>query len=155
MWQQVLHAASHVELPLAASPPLPRYGEPTTIRPRLGQAGFRLAVLEAYDRSCAVTTEHSLPVLEAAHIRPYGEGGEHSVQNGLLLRSDIHRLFDLGYVTISNDHRFRVSRRLRDDFANGKTYYALANRRLHTPRDRALQPHPDMLEWHAETRFLA
>jgi hypothetical protein len=41
------------------------------------------------------------------------------VSNGLLLRSDIHRLFDKGYVTVTPDHHFEVSRRLKDDFETG------------------------------------
>ena len=81
-----------------------------------GQGIFRIGVTDAYDRACAVTTEHSLPVLEAAHIRPYSEGGEHRVSNGLLLRSDIHRLFDKGYVTVTPDYRFLLSQRLKQDF---------------------------------------
>jgi putative restriction endonuclease len=71
---------------------------------------FRLAVTKAYGSACAVTQEHSLPALEAAHIQPYGKGGEHQVQNGLLLRSDVHRLFDKGYVTLlqwHNEHVFQ------------------------------------------------
>lgn len=50
--------------------PADRYGEPMWLRPRLGQGTFRIAVTDAYARSCAVTGEHSLPALEAAHIRP-------------------------------------------------------------------------------------
>ena len=76
-----------------------RSGAPRLIVPRLGQASFRLGVLDAYGQQCAVTTEHSLPVLEAAHIRPWSAGGAHALPNGLPLRSDLHRLFDLGYVT--------------------------------------------------------
>ena len=90
-----------------------RTGRPRLIRPRLGQASFRLAVLDAYGQQCAVTHEHSLPVLEAAHIRPWHVGGEHEIPNGMPLRRDLHRLFDLGYVTIRPDLRFAVSRRLR------------------------------------------
>jgi putative restriction endonuclease len=56
----------------------PRFGEPTLIRPRLGQGAFRIAVTDAYQRRCAVTGERTLPALDAAHIRPYGEGGEHA-----------------------------------------------------------------------------
>ena len=70
----------------------PRYGEPVLTRPRLGQGAFKLLVTDAYDGACAVTQEHSLPVLEAAHIRPYAEEGPHEVGNGLLLRTDIHKL---------------------------------------------------------------
>lgn len=58
-------------------------GKPVLIKPRLGQATFRLAVLDAYGGQCAVTMEHSLPVLEAAHIRPWAEGGMHEIRNGI------------------------------------------------------------------------
>jgi putative restriction endonuclease len=104
---------------------VPRYGEPTLIRPRLGQGAFRISVTDVYDRRCAVTGERTLPLLDAAHIRPYSHGGEHEITNGLLLRTDIHRLFDLGYVTVSSDGKFEVGRRLKEDFENGKYYYAM------------------------------
>lgn len=104
---------------------LPRYGEGVLVKPRFGQGTFRIAVTEAYQSACAVTSEHSLPALEAAHIKPYGEGGEHELANGLLLRSDIHRLFDRGYVGVTPEGRFVVSARLKDDYSNGKSYYPL------------------------------
>jgi putative restriction endonuclease len=53
-----------------------RYGAPVEVKPRLGQGLFRLAVRDAYRGACAVTGEHSGPVLEAAHIVPYARGGE-------------------------------------------------------------------------------
>ena len=86
-----------------------RYGEPHLIHPRLGQGAFRVLVTDIYGRRCAVTQERTLPALEAAHIRPYGDGGVHEAQNGLLLRRDIHSLFDTGYVTVTPDLRFRRS----------------------------------------------
>ena len=49
-----------------------------------------------------------MPALEAAHIRPYGDGGEHEARNGLLLRRDIHSLFDAGYVTVTHGLDFEV-----------------------------------------------
>jgi putative restriction endonuclease len=67
----------------------PRYGEPVLVKPRLGQGAFRVLVTDIYRRRCAVTGERTLPALDAAHIRPYGEGGEHAAPNGLLLRRDI------------------------------------------------------------------
>jgi len=73
-----------------------RFGEPTLIRPRLGQGAFRVLVTDAYQRRCTVTGERTLPALDAAHIRPYSEGGQHAVVNGLLLRRDIHCLFRSG-----------------------------------------------------------
>src|SRR6266849_1655721 len=77
-----------------------RYGPPTVVTPRLGQGSFRLLVTDAYGYRCAMTSERTLPVLEAAHIRPFAAGVEHALSNGLLLRSDLHTLFDLGYVTV-------------------------------------------------------
>jgi putative restriction endonuclease len=158
IWSRCLTiAAGHGRLDSAGAaqePRLPRYGEPTLIRPRLGQGTFRIAVMDAYGRSCAVTTEHSLPVLEAAHIQPYAEDGPHEVANGLLLRTDIHRLFDAGYVTVSpEDLRFQVSRRLKDDYENGRTYYALHGTEIHMPHDQADKPGRSFLEWHASQRF--
>jgi putative restriction endonuclease len=132
-----------------------RYGTEQLIRPRLGQGTFRVMVLDAYRGSCAVTSEHSLPVLEAAHIRPYAEGGAHEVPNGILLRSDLHRLFDKGYVTVASDElRFNVSPRLREEWENGREYYALQGARIHVPR--MAGEHPDLraLAWHNERVFL-
>ena len=59
-----------------------RYGSPLLVRPRLGQGTFRIAVTEAYGRACAITGEHSLPALEAAHIQSYRFGGPHEIANG-------------------------------------------------------------------------
>jgi putative restriction endonuclease len=71
--------------------------------PRYGQGAFRLLVTEAYNRRCTMTRERTVPVLDAAHIHPYSLGGPHSPANGILLRSDLHRLLDLGYVTVDPD----------------------------------------------------
>jgi len=138
------------------SPPimLPRYGEPTLIRPRLGQGAFRVSVTDVYGRRCAVTGEKTLPILDAAHIRPFGEGGEHEISNGLLLRTDIHRLFDLGYVTISNDGRFEVGQRLKEDFENGHDYYAMRGTNILMPSHPEQRPKREALEWHQTNRFL-
>lgn len=134
---------------------LPRYGEPVLVRPRLGQGTFRVAVTDAYGRACAVTTEHSLPVLEAAHIKPFAEQGPHTVNNGLLLRSDLHRLFDRGYVTVTPAGHFEVSARLKADFQNGRTYYALHGQAVKLPANPAERPDPTLLAWHNEKRFRA
>ncbi len=131
-----------------------RYGPGTLVQPRLGQGIFRLAVTGAYRRACAVTREHSVPALEAAHIRPYGEGGSHEVSNGLLLRSDIHRLFDRGYVGVTPDYRFVVSPRLKDDFSNGKSYYPHHGSTIHLPASESEHPSRQWLEWHMDERFL-
>ncbi|TLM99145.1 MAG: HNH endonuclease, partial [Actinobacteria bacterium] len=131
----------------------PRYGTPSLVRPRLGQGLFSLAVRDAYKGACAVTGEHSGPVLEAAHIVPYGRGGEHRVDNGLLLRSDLHRLYDRGYVTVTPDHEFLVGDSLREDFNNGRSYYALSGSRIALPDNVAWQPNRERLEWHRQEVF--
>jgi putative restriction endonuclease len=130
-----------------------RFGEPQLIRPRLGQGAFRVLVTDTYKRRCAITAERTLPALEAAHIRPYGEGGEHDASNGILLRRDIHSLFDAGYVTITPDLRFEVSRRIKEEFDNGRHYYALHGHRIDAPVDIARRPDPKALAWHNTERF--
>lgn len=131
-----------------------KYGEPVLVKPRLGQGTFRVFVTEAYDRACAVTGEHSLPALEAAHIKPYSENGTHDVRNGLLLRADLHRLFDKGYITVTPGLRLEISSRLRIDFQNGKTYYPLQGKELRVPKKQLERPDPNMLQWHNDNRFL-
>jgi putative restriction endonuclease len=131
-----------------------RHGSPTLVKPRLGQGAFRVVVTDAYERRCAVSGEKTLPILDAAHIRSYSEGGVHEGSNGLLLRTDIHKLFDLGYVTVDPDGKFVVSRRLRDDFDNGKHYYDLHGSEIRKPRPVGATPSSDALSWHRENRFL-
>lgn len=134
--------------------PVPRYGTPVQVRPRLGQGTFSLAVRDAYGGACAVTREHSVPVLEAAHIVPFARGGAHRVDNGLLLRSDLHRLYDRGYVTVTPDLRFLVGDRLRDEFRNGRSYYLLNDTPIHRPDRDAWRPKRESLEWHQREVFL-
>lgn len=132
----------------------PRYGAPALVRPRLGQGSFRILVTDAYDRRCTVTGEKVLPVLEAAHIRPYANGGEHRVDNGLLLRSDLHTLFDRGYLTVTPRLEVEVSRRIREDFQNGRHYYALHGGRVREPTDPGQRPSAEFLRWHNEEAYL-
>jgi putative restriction endonuclease len=133
--------------------PGPRRGTPQIVMPRLGQGSFRVAIMDGYDRRCAITGERTLPILDAAHIKPWSAGGESRPGNGLLLRTDIHRLFDLGYVTISPEHRFEVSPRLKEDYENGRLYYDLQGQRLRPPRDTAFLPSPEALAWHHENAW--
>ena len=104
---------------------------------------------DIYNRRCAITHERTLPALEAAHIRPYGDGGAHEAQNGLLLRRDIHSLFDAGYVTVTPDLRFEVSRRIKEEFDNGRHYYELHGHRIMRARGRLAAPRsrcPDLAQ---------
>jgi putative restriction endonuclease len=143
-----------IEAPTGFAEETERFGQPTLIRPRLGQGAFRILVTDAYQRRCAVTGERTLPALDAAHIRPYSEGGDHAVANGLLMRRDIHCLFDLGYVTVTPDHVFEVSPRIREEFENGRDYYAMHGKPLLLPRRNELRPNATALEWHNACRFL-
>jgi len=133
--------------------PSERFGDPRLIAPRLGQGAFRVLVTDIYDRRCTVTQEKTLPALEAAHIRPYSEGGAHAASNGLLLRRDLHSLFDGGYVTVTQDYRFEVSRRIREEFDNGKHYYALQGQRIALPARVEHRPDPAALRWHNDACF--
>lgn len=131
-----------------------RRGKPVLIEPRLGQASFRLDVQDAYSGRCAVTGEHSLPVLEAAHITPWGEGGPHQISNGVFLRSDLHKLFDRGYVTIGDEADLVVGEALREEWNNGRAYYELAGRKLAEPAIEEQRLDRDRLAWHREAVFL-
>jgi putative restriction endonuclease len=161
IWEACLDRVRAHRVPLAAEDEArwaavaegPRFGAPQLVRPRLGQGTLRVAVTQAYCGACAVTGEHSLPVLDVAHIRGYADGGPHDVRNGLLLRTDIHRLFDRGYVTVTPEHRFEVSRRLREEFENGKTYYALEGHVIQLPNRAGDRPDPALLRWHNEQVF--
>jgi putative restriction endonuclease len=133
----------------------PRYGAEYLARARIGQGAFRVLVTEAYDRRCAITGERTLPVLEAAHIKPYAESGPHQVSNGLLLRADLHLLFDDGYLTLTDDLRVEVSGRIRDQFENGRDYYRFHGQPVAVlPKVSHDRPASDFLRWHQEAVFL-
>lgn len=131
-----------------------RYGETYLVMPRLGQGAFRVLVTDAYRRRCAVTGERVLPVLHAAHIRPFADGGEHRIDNGLLLRSDLHILFDRGYFTVTRDYRVKVSRRLRADFKNGEEYFRWHGRAITLPPRETEHPNAEFLSWHNQHTFV-
>lgn len=159
VWQRV-EAAIGVASAVArsASPFAPqlvaeRFGGPSIVYPRLGQGSFRVLVTDIYDRRCAVTGERTLPVLQAAHIKPYSADGPHEPRNGLLLRSDLHTLLDRGYVTVTPQLRFEVSRRIREEFENGRDYYALHGQPVRLPVQQGLAPAREYLDWHASNVF--
>ena len=122
---------------------------------RLGQGAFRVLVTDAYQRRCSITGEKTLPVLEAAHIKPYGQNGPHSIQNGILLKSDFHTLFDDGYITITTNYNVEVSQRLHNDYGNGKDYYRYHGQPLLIlPGQESQLPSREYLEWHNEHIYL-
>jgi putative restriction endonuclease len=134
--------------------PLPGgFGDPIPYRPRLGQGAFRAVVMDAYGRRCALTGERALPALDAAHIQPFGMSEVHHVRNGLVLRADVHRLFDTGYLTITPEYLVEASSRLRTDFGGGESYLGLHGTRINLPAQARQHPDPELLRWHNTNRF--
>ena len=128
--------------------------EESSGRPRrVGQGIFRTVITDLYDRQCAITREKALPTLDAAHIRPNSEEPEHYVRNGMLLRSDVHRMFDAGYLIVTPDYEVEVSRRVRSDFDDGENYLMLDGEKVRVPKAPDHRPDPDSLLWHRENQF--
>lgn len=116
----------------------------THVAIRRGQAAFRAALLEAYGGKCCITGCTLKDALEAAHIAPYRGDHSHHVQNGLLFRSDIHTLFDLGLLVITEGYRVKLSHAaLKDD-----SYVNLEGKQLLLPDDRTHYPSRDALDRH-------
>lgn len=112
---------------------------------RRGQPGFRRRLLASYQH-CLVTRWHVPAVLEAAHIAPYRGAYTNRLDNGLLLRADIHTLFDLSLLTITPDYTVRVAPEL-----TSSGYGGFDGDTLSFPVVSSLRPHPDMLEKHNAT----
>lgn len=110
---------------------------------RQGQPAFRAALIQAYEGRCAVTGCSAVDVLEAAHIVPYR--GEHTqrTDNGLLLRADIHTLFDLGCLWVDEGMQVRISDSLRNT-----EYEALEGRPIRKPRSVTDWPKPECFAHH-------
>lgn len=159
LWQACLERTQPLPLSEAAAFNLkvmedrPRYGEEIVVKPRLGQGSFRYVLQSVYQK-CAVTREHSLPALDAAHIVPYSHGGIHEVPNGILLRADIHKLFDRGFVTVTPDYRFKVSGLLDERYHNGRAYYQLDGADIWVPQNEPDRPRKEYLEMHSSEVFL-
>lgn len=133
----------------------PVFGEPRLVRPRLGQGGFKAIVRDAYSRRCAITGHKIVPTLQAAHIVPVSQNGENRLDNGVLLRSDVHTMFDRGYLGISPNFDLHVSPRLREEFGNGDEFYAKAGQPISLPIAKPDRPNPEFLSWHMDTVFKA
>jgi putative restriction endonuclease len=135
-------------------PSSPVYGNSVLTKVRLGQGAFRVLVTDAYNRRCSITGEKTLPVLEAAHIKPYAESGPNFISNGLLLRSDIHKLFDSGYVTVTSDYKIEVSKKIREEFQNGREYYKYHGKELqYLPYRNLDKPNLAFINWHNDNIY--
>lgn len=125
------------------------------VRRRLGQGGFQAVVLDAYQARCAITGHRIRPTLQAAHIRPVAADGPHAITNGLLLRSDVHTMFDRGYLSVDPRLRLLVSPRLREEFGNGEEFYHIAEQPIAVPSRHPDRPAGEYLEWHRDTVYKA
>lgn len=116
------------------------------IAKRRGQGAFRAALLNAYGGACCVTGCDVRGALEAAHIAPHrGDHSQH-VQNGLLLRCDIHTLFDLGLLVVTDDYHVKLDRVA----ITHDEYAALDGKGLRLPDNEAYHPSIDALRRHRE-----
>ena len=121
-----------------------RQRELRAIAIRQGQPAFRRSLLQAYEQRCAVTDTDVVCCLEAAHILPYVNEARNHVSNGILLRADVHALFDLGLLAIARDHKILIAPSLRGtEFGQ-----YLAGRRLRVPNDPSARPSDEALERH-------
>lgn len=83
-------------------------------RVRVGQASFRAELLTRFGSCCAFSGDQPREVLEAAHLYSYAQVGVHEDEGGLLLRRDLHALFDLGKLAVRRDSRIAVHSSIRD-----------------------------------------
>lgn len=133
----------------ASQPPIDtdhdaRIWEMRAVAMRRGQPAFRAALIEAYEGRCAITGCNVLDILEAAHIVPFRGAHTHRTDNGLLLRADIHTLFDLGHLTIDADNLTAiVAPRIRES-----EYGALHGRPIALPKDAGDRPNREHLLEH-------
>jgi hypothetical protein len=118
------------------------------VEQRQGQPGFRQALMVAYNYRCAVTGCDIRDTLQAAHITPVRRGGHHAVTNGLLLRADIHNLFDRGLLAITGTYKVELHPSIR----RSPIYGPLHGKRLNIVPVRASdRPSPTKLEQHRKS----
>lgn len=110
---------------------------------RRGQTAFRAALLTAYEGRCAISGCETEAVLEAAHIFPYRGDTTNHVTNGLLLRADLHTLFDLGLFAIDDRGTVRLSEALKEG-----SYAWLATAKIRWPAKADSRPSAEALLWH-------
>jgi putative restriction endonuclease len=148
-WDRVMSVFGQLPGNLHIESQIREKGPLYVIEGRVGQGFFRTNVLDAYHRRCAITQERTLPALEASHIKPYNVSGPNEVNNGLLFRADLHQIFDEGYLTITKEYRIQVSKRIKQEYENGREYYRFDGQLLpNIPDNPAERPLTAFIEWH-------
>jgi putative restriction endonuclease len=122
--------------------------KPSLRKDRKGQSIFRNEVLKNYGHRCCVSDESLVELLEAAHIQPFVDDRSNHPQNGLCLRVDIHRLFDEGLITITEQDAVVTSEKLK-----GTSYAALNGAALLLPAGSQKRPSKDALLFHRTEVF--
>jgi putative restriction endonuclease len=153
LWQQLQLSLQGYPSAKQIKEEIPKYGNPVLTYPRLGQGSFRVLITDMYERRCGITNERTLPALDAAHIKPYSDNGLHVISNGILLRKDLHALFDSGYITVTPEYRIEVSKRIKEEFENGRDYYRHHGNLIRLPDGEANCPNMEYLSWHNENVF--
>ena len=120
-----------------------------TVKTRQGQAAFRRDLIAAQRGRCAVTGCEEQDVLQAAHVKGVSSSGRHSVKNGLLLRADIHTLFDKGLLVIDKDFTVCVDASVVDPYYRGLDGTRLDD--LAELSRRGDGPTRDALKWHRQS----
>lgn len=121
------------------------------VHQRQGAPKFRRALLHAYEGRCAMTRYDAEPALEAAHIVPYKGVQTNHPTNGLLLRADMHDLFDLGLIAVDTDS---MQLKLAAELA-GTKYEPYADQPLWLPKDAVARPNLEALDLHRERSAVA
>jgi len=117
-------------------------------RQRLRQQGFRQLVLRAYRGQCSLCRLRHEELLDAAHITPYGGGGEEEVSNGLALCKLHHAAFDRHFVGIRADYRVEVRGDIRGESDGPMLRHGLQGlhgQRIELPRPAEWRPDPERL----------
>jgi predicted restriction endonuclease len=120
------------------------------IKARRGQRSFRDALIDAYDGRCAITGCDVLDVLEAANITPYLGPATNHITNGLLLRADVHTLFDMGLIAVDPKTKdVLVAPSIKDPIYRGLHGKPLRPTKLGTsvPSDKAIRQHRSDCGW--------
>jgi putative restriction endonuclease len=113
---------------------------------RHGQGRFRSQILQAYDHRCAFTGSAAVPALDAAHIVPYGGRQTNHPTNGLLLRADVHKLFDLGLMAVDTSNWTEI---VSPELASTE-YAELHGKTLLLPRHNSVRPNVEALDMHRQ-----
>ena len=110
---------------------------------REGQPAFRASLIAAYEGRCAITATSVIRVLEAAHISPYRGAHSNDVSNGILLRSNLHTLFDSHQLAITPQFEIEL-----DPALQGTSYWDFAGQKLRLPSKHTESPNAEALRRH-------